>query len=130
MNGSCAAEPTMMLGGSPIRVAAPPMFEAMITGSRYTLGSSPSRAATPTAIGVTKITVVTLSRNADAMPVAQMSTDSTAAGLAGRSPSNRPTDHSNTPVALSTPTTAIIPASRKRTLRSSAAWAASKEIRW
>ena len=37
-NESPAAEPIMMFGGSPIRVAAPPMFEAKITPSRYGSG--------------------------------------------------------------------------------------------
>ena len=39
-----AAEPIMMLGGSPIRVAVPPMFEAKISLIRYGNGVDPNRA--------------------------------------------------------------------------------------
>ena len=35
LNVRPVADPIMMLGGSPIKVAVPPMFDAMICAKRY-----------------------------------------------------------------------------------------------
>ncbi len=72
---SPAAEPMRMLGGSPMRVAVPPMFEARISEIRYGTGETPRRCATERMTGVIRTTVVTLSRNAErtAVTVARMS---------------------------------------------------------
>ena len=65
----------MMLGGSPIRVAAPPMLDASTSAIRNGNGETPSRSQTSKVTGAISSTVVTLSRNADATAV--ISTSST-----------------------------------------------------
>jgi hypothetical protein len=58
-------EPMMMLGGSPIRVAVPPMLEMIAWLITYILGSRPMPAVSSMMIGMMIRTVVTLSRKAD-----------------------------------------------------------------
>ena len=120
----------MMFGGSPISVAVPPMFEAITIGSSNTSGRIFIRRAMPSAIGVTKITVVTLSRNADAMAVNQAMSVMTTSGCPRARRIRPATAHSKTPVVLSTPTTAIIDASSTSTLMSSASIVPSNDSRW
>ena len=62
---SPAALPTMMLGGSPIKVAVPPMLEASITASKYGSGEICSALARNSTNGVISTTVVTLSSTAE-----------------------------------------------------------------
>ncbi len=50
-NESPAPEPIRMLGGSPMSVAVPPMFEAMTIGSRSAAGRIAVVAAIRIAIG-------------------------------------------------------------------------------
>ena len=69
MKSSPAAEPMRMFGGSPMRVAVPPMFEASTWLMRYGAAEIPSRRATDSVTGVMSRTVVTLSRNADSPAV-------------------------------------------------------------
>ncbi len=59
----------MMFGGSPTRVAVPPMFEAITSAMRYGAARSPSRSHTRNVTGAMSRTVVTLSSNADAPAV-------------------------------------------------------------
>ena len=61
---SPAAEPMRMFGGSPMRVAVPPMFEAKIWLIRYGKGETLSVRAIESVTGVSRTTVVTLSRTA------------------------------------------------------------------
>ena len=61
---SPAAEPMRMLGGSPMRVAVPPMFEARIWLIRYGNGETLRVRAIDSVTGVSSTTVVTLSRTA------------------------------------------------------------------
>src|SRR5215467_10678467 len=65
LNVSPAAEPIMMLGGSPIKVAVPPMFEAKICEKRYGYGLTLSSWVISIVTGTVSSTVVTLSRNAE-----------------------------------------------------------------
>ena len=65
----------MMFGGSPMRVAVPPMLEAIASARRNGIGDSPSRSHTSRVTGATSSTVVTLSSSADATAV--MTTRST-----------------------------------------------------
>ena len=58
-------EPMMMFGGSPIRVAVPPMFEITAWLMTKSLGSRPSPTVSSTTMGMMIRTVVTLSRKAD-----------------------------------------------------------------
>ena len=59
----------MMFGGSPISVAAPPMFEAIASAIRNGTGGMPSRSQTSSVTGAISSTVVTLSSSADATAV-------------------------------------------------------------
>ena len=56
-----AALPIMMLGGSPTRVAVPPIFESMASAIRKGMGLSNSMRAINTVSGAKINTVVTLS---------------------------------------------------------------------
>jgi hypothetical protein len=57
-----AAKPMIIFGGSPIKVAAPPMFEHKISPIKNGIGSLSSILQTAKVMGITKITVVTLSK--------------------------------------------------------------------
>ena len=57
-----------MFGGSPIRVAVPPMFEAKTCAIRYGNGETRSVRAIVSVTGVSRTTVVTLSRKAEQRP--------------------------------------------------------------
>ena len=79
-NDRSVAPAMMMLGGSPIRVAVPPMFEAitsMITSGR---GSMSSASASRNVIGTISRMVVRLSRNADSTAVVTESATTMASG--------------------------------------------------
>ena len=58
-----------MFGGSPISVAVPPMFEAMISMMISGTGLTSSASASRKVIGTISRIVVTLSRNADSTAV-------------------------------------------------------------
>ena len=108
----------MMLGGSPIRVAVPPMFEAITSAMRNGAAGRPSRSHTSSVTGATSSTVVTLSKPADATAV--MTTRITMTGY-GR-PRARFTAqiarYSNSPVRRSTATMSIMPMSSMMTFQS------------
>ena len=116
-----AADPIRMLGGSPIRVAVPPMLDARICAIRYGAGEIPRRRATESVTGVIRTTVVTLSRNAETTAVTSERISRSRIGW----PSDRTTDriasHSKNPVRARIEAMIIIPTSRKMTLRSIAA---------
>ena len=61
MNEIPAAEPIMMFGGSPIRVAAPPMFDAKTSARISDIGFMFRILATEIVTGTIRRTVVTLS---------------------------------------------------------------------
>ena len=68
-NDRPVAPAMMIFGGSPISVAVPPMFEAMISMITSGIGSMSSASASRNVIGTTSSTVVRLSRNADSTAV-------------------------------------------------------------
>ncbi len=68
----------MMFGGSPIRVAVPPMFDASASAMRNGTGGRPSRSQTSRVTGAMSSTVVTLSSSAEATAV--MTTSMTIVG--------------------------------------------------
>ena len=68
----------MMFGGSPIRVAVPPMFDASASAMRNGTGCRPSRSQTSRVTGAMSSTVVTLSSSAEATAV--MTTSMTIVG--------------------------------------------------
>ena len=129
MKVSPAPDPIMMFGGSPISVAVPPMFAAMIVGRITRSGGAPTRWAAARTTGATKITVVTLSRKADAMAVNHHKRTIARTGRPPNRSRMRSTAQPKTPVSLSTPTKAIIAASKSSTLISSACAVASKVSR-
>ena len=70
----------MMLGGSPIRVAVPPMLEASASAMRNGTGGRPSRSQTSRVTGAISSTVVTLSSSAEATAVIRTSSTIVANG--------------------------------------------------
>ncbi len=101
------------------------MFDAKIWLIRYGNGETLSVRAIDSVTGVSRTTVVTLSRTADSSAVATASMTSSRNG----SPRDRwmasPATYSKKPVLLSPPARIIIPASRKMTLKSIPANASS-----
>jgi len=69
MKSRPALEAIMILGGSPIRVAVPPMLEASASVMRNGTGSISNSSATSRVTGAKSSTVVTLSRKAEATAV-------------------------------------------------------------
>ena len=68
-NENPAADPIMMLGGSPMSVAVPPMFDARISVMKNGMGLTSSSLHTVSVMGPMSSTVVTLSRNAESTAV-------------------------------------------------------------
>ncbi|TDV44245.1 hypothetical protein CLV71_114155 [Actinophytocola oryzae] len=117
LNVSPARLPMMMFGGSPINVAAPPMFDASTLAIRNGTGSMSSWSHTNNVTDATNRTVVTLSRNADAVAVISTSSTITRNGEPLARLAAQIAVYSNTPVRRSTPTMIIIiPSSRKMTV--------------
>jgi len=65
INPNPLAEPTRILGGSPISVAVPPTFAARTPASRKFLGETSRESATRNITGAKRSIVVTLSRKAE-----------------------------------------------------------------
>jgi hypothetical protein len=108
----------MMFGGSPIRVAAPPMFEASTSAMRNGVGLMSSRSHTSSVTGAMSSTVVTLSRNAEAIAVMRTSRTIIRNGEPLARFAAQMATYSNTPVRRSTLTMTIIPNRRKTTSQS------------
>ena len=108
----------MMFGGSPIKVAAPPMFEANTSAIRNGTGSIRSRSHTSRVTGAMRSTVVTLSSSAEATAVISTSSTITRRGEALARFAAQIAVNSNTPVRRSTETMIIMPSSRKMTSQS------------
>src|SRR5215468_9658262 len=81
LNESDAAEPMMMFGGSPIRVAVPPMLEARISVKRKGYGGTFSCSVMTSVTGAMSRTVVTLSSSAETTAVTMDSRARIAQGL-------------------------------------------------
>ena len=73
MKLSPTIEPMIRFGGSPIRVAVPPMLEARVSAMMNGTGETFICEATTKVTGMTSRTVVTLSRNAERIAVARTS---------------------------------------------------------
>jgi len=115
---SPVALPIIMLGGSPISVAVPPMLEATTSAIRNGITFICSSLAMAKVTGTTSKTVVTLSKRADATAVmvereSIMATGSPLATLAEATAM-----YSKTPVCLVIPTITIIPIKRPMVLKS------------
>ena len=108
----------MMFGGSPIKVAVPPMLDAIASAIRNGTGRHPSRSHTSSVTGATSSTVVTLSSSADATAVITTSITMIANGLPRARLADQMARYSNTPVCLTMLTMTIIPSSKKMTFQS------------
>src|SRR3989304_3928501 len=115
-----AAEPIRMLGGSPIRVAVPPILDATTMGSSSAAAGMAAAAAMVDAIGYMNSTVVTLSAKADRIPVNQTTRPCRARARPFELSTIRSAIQPQTPVVLSPPPIAIMEASRGSTLGSEA----------
>ena len=73
INVSLAALPIMILGGSPISVAVPPILDARISINRKGYGSILSSSVISSVMGTIRRTVVTLSRKAEKIAVVRES---------------------------------------------------------
>ena len=80
MKERSVAPAMMMLGGSPISVAVPPMFDAITSMITSGIGSMSSASASRNVIGTISSTVVRLSRKAESTAVVTASDATTASG--------------------------------------------------
>ena len=108
----------MMLGGSPISVAAPPMLLDITSARRKGTGSSASRSHRRRVTGAISSTVVTLSSRAEATAVMMTRSTIIRNGRACARCADQMARNSKTPVCRRTPTITIIPKSRKMTFQS------------
>ena len=108
----------MMLGGSPINVAVPPMFDANASAIKNGAGPISSRSHTSSVTGATSNTVVTLSSRADANAVTSTSRIMMRSGEPWARLAAQIAVYSNTPVCRSTLTMIIMPSSKKTTSQS------------
>ena len=118
LNDKPARLAMMMLGGSPTRVAAPPMLEAKTSASRKGTGLIARRSQTRSVTGAISNTVVTLSRRAEAPAVIKASRIITRSADPFARLDAQMAMYSKTPVCRRTPTITIIPSSRKITFQS------------
>ncbi len=112
--------PMMMLGGSPIRVAAPPMLEASTSAMRNGCAAISRRSQMTSVTGATSMMIVTLSSTGEATAVITMSmTMSRKKGLPrARFFAAQIARKSKMPVCFTTPTMTIMPSNRKMTFQS------------
>ena len=103
----------MMLGGSPTRVAAPPMFDANTSAIRNGAGLIASRSHTSSVTGAINNTVVTLSSKADATAVTSTNRIMIRSGEPLARLADQIATYSNTPVWRSTLTMIIMPEQQK-----------------
>ena len=125
-----AAEPIMMLGGSPMRVAVPPMLEAMISARKNGRGSRSSRRQTVTVMGPMSRTVVTLSSRAESTAVRQTKSTITSQGLPFARRAHLMARYSKSPDSFTTATKSIMPRRTPSVLKSTCSIAASKLTTW
>ena len=118
LNDKPARLAMMMFGGSPTKVATPPMLEANTSAIRNGAGLIASRSQISRVTGAINKTVVTLSSSAEATAV----TSTNRIMIRSGEPSARLADqiamYSKTPVCRSTLTIIIIPSSKKMTSQS------------
>ncbi len=108
----------MMLGGSPISVAVPPMLAASASAMRKGTGGVSICSHTSRVTGAISSTVVTLSSSAEAAAVITSNITMIRKGRPRARFAAQIAAYSNTPVWRTTPTITIIPSSRKTTFQS------------
>jgi len=101
-----------MFGGSPIRVAVPQRFDAMIIGITNLVGLISKIFEIDIATGVIRNIVVTLSKNAESTAVIKKNEKNSTVIFPLDSSKSFTANHSNTLVCDSTQTIIIIPTSR------------------
>ena len=115
---SPAALPIIILGGSPIRVAVPPMLEAMIWVMKKGMGLIRSMLVMARVMGPMRSTVVTLSRKADKTAVIKVNNTISGQGRPLAIFAALMAMYSKMPEFLTTATKSIIPIRTPRVLRS------------
>ena len=118
----------MMLGGSPMSVAVPPMFDAMISVKKYGTGLMSSKRHTVMVIGPIRRTVVTLSKNAERTAVSRTNRTMMVHGLPFAARAHLMARNSNTPDCLTTATNSIMPKSTPSVLKSICVTATSNDM--
>ena len=118
INERFAALPIMMFGGSPMSVAVPPIFEAKISATRNGTAGMPSFLEIAKVIGITRITVVTLSKNALTTAVKTARVGSISMGIPCVSRNSLAAAKLKIPLRAATETIIIIAISKNTTLKS------------
>ena len=108
----------MIFGGSPIKVAVPPIFDARTSVIKNGTGSVSNSFAITKVIGIISTTVVTLSRKADAIAVNAANANKTVLGCPFVNFNKFNAIHLKTPLRLAICTIIIIPISKKITSKS------------
>ena len=125
LNVKSAAEPIMMFGGSPTKVAVPPTFESIASTRRIGVALIESMRAIIIVIGTIKMIVVTLSRIIESTAVSVPSANISNHGLPLVFFAVRIPRYWNIPVRSSTTTIIIIPKRSPSVLKSTAMSASS-----
>ena len=112
------ALPIIIFGGSPIRVAVPPIFEEIISVNKYGIGFISNFLAIENVIGIISITVVTLSKNALTIAVKSPRQTKILIGWPFVSFNNSFAIQLNTPLFVVMVTIIIIETNKKITLKS------------
>ena len=115
-----AAEPIMVLGGSPISVAVPPILENIASPISSGTGLICNLVATSNVTGAIKMITVRLFRNIETMAVIPPSNTSKRRGDPAARRAAWIARYSNTPVLPSMAMSSIIPRSRPSVLKSMA----------
>ncbi len=118
INPNPAAEPIIILGGSPINVAVPPILEEITSGRTKGIGSSSKVSVITNVIGTISKMVVTLSSSADASAVNSEKTTIIFHGSPLTAFAALIAMYSNAPVLLNMLTIIIIPTKSPMVLKS------------
>ena len=118
LNVRPALLPMMMFGGSPISVAAPPMFDASTSAIRKGCAAMSRRSQITRVTGATSMMIVTLSSTGDATAVIVINITISRKGLPRDLFAAQIARKSKSPVCLMMPTITIMPSSRKMTFQS------------
>ena len=125
-NDKPAAEPIMMLGGSPISVAVPPTLDAMISVMKKGMGLMLSMRQTVNVTGPMSSTVVTLSKKAERTAVINENRIMMIHGLPFASFVDLMARYSKMPEYFTTATNIIMPTSTPSVLKSMCSMPVSK----
>ena len=118
INDNPAALPIIIFGGSPINVAVPPIFDAKISVIKNGNGLISNCFAIKKVTGIIKITVVTLSKNADVTAVKTPKVNKTSFGCPFVNLKSSFAIQLNIPLRVAILTIIIIDTSKKITLKS------------